>query len=171
MADVKEINNDPSPMYFARPSEDDMFLWHFTIRGPPKTDFDGGSISAYHPEHWQPAWGIRLILEALISFFPTPGEGAIGALDWKPEERKRLAGLSKEWCCSDCGRISDLLLPIPEGGIDVSQSTFKDEIKQLHMHSGMVTPEKPEGKKSPEKPAAVPALSDEISSSSELGEP
>ena len=32
-------------MYFAKPSEDDMFLWHFTIRGPPKTDFDGG---VYH---------------------------------------------------------------------------------------------------------------------------
>lgn len=45
MADVKEINKDPSPMYFAKPSEDDMFLWHFTIRGPPKTDFDGG---VYH---------------------------------------------------------------------------------------------------------------------------
>ena len=24
------------------------------------------SFSAYHPELWQPAWGIRLILEALI---------------------------------------------------------------------------------------------------------
>jgi hypothetical protein len=45
--------------------------------------------------------GIRLILEALISFFPTPGEGAIGALDWRPEERAKLAdlhtALSKVW--------------------------------------------------------------------------
>lgn len=47
------------------------------------------SFSAYHPELWQPAWGIRLILEALISFLPTPADGAIGALDWTPEERKR----------------------------------------------------------------------------------
>ena len=37
------------------------------------------SFSAYHPELWQPAWGIRLILEALISFLPTPADGAIGA--------------------------------------------------------------------------------------------
>lgn len=36
------------------------------------------SFSAYHPELWQPAWGIRLILEALISFLPTPADGAIG---------------------------------------------------------------------------------------------
>ena len=51
------------------------------------------SISAYHPEEWQPAWGVRLILEALISFMPTKGEGAIGALDLSADERKRLAKL------------------------------------------------------------------------------
>jgi len=85
-----------------------------------------------------------LILEALISFFPTPGEGAIGALDWKAEERKRLAGTSKDWCCSECGNISKLVLPIPEGGLDTSSSAFSDEIKQLHMHS-TVTPEKVRG--------------------------
>jgi len=44
------------------------------------------SFSAHHPELWQPAWGIRLILEALISFLPTPADGAIGALDWTKEE-------------------------------------------------------------------------------------
>ena len=49
------------------------------------------SISAHHPEHWMPAWGVRTIVEALISFMPTPGNGAIGALDWTEEERKRLA--------------------------------------------------------------------------------
>lgn len=26
------------------------------------------SISAHHPEQWSPSWGIRTILEALISF-------------------------------------------------------------------------------------------------------
>jgi len=31
------------------------------------------------------------MLEAIISFFPSEGNGAIGALDWKPEERKKLA--------------------------------------------------------------------------------
>ena len=34
------------------------------------------SISAYHPEEWRPAWGIRTIIEAIISFMPSPGEGA-----------------------------------------------------------------------------------------------
>jgi hypothetical protein len=31
------------------------------------------------------------MLEAIISFLPTPGNGAIGALDWTPKERKKLA--------------------------------------------------------------------------------
>jgi ubiquitin-conjugating enzyme E2 J1 len=49
------------------------------------------SISAYHEETWQPAWGVRTMLEALISFLPSEGKGAIGALDWAAEERKKLA--------------------------------------------------------------------------------
>mmetsp|Transcript_7947 Transcript_7947/g.19744 ORF Transcript_7947/g.19744 Transcript_7947/m.19744 type:complete len:387 (-) Transcript_7947:325-1485(-) len=144
-ADIRELALDPSEQYFAAPLENDMFEWHFTIRGAVGTDFEGGiyhgrillpaeypykpphivfltpsgrfetntkvclSFSAYHPELWQPAWGIRLILEALISFLPTPGDGAIGALDYKPEERKRLAKLSQTWCCPTCGPIAKLL--------------------------------------------------------------
>lgn len=73
--------------------QSNMFDWHFTLRGPRDTEFEGGvyhgrillpsdypfkppnimlltpngrfevrkkiclSISAYHPEEWQPAWG------------------------------------------------------------------------------------------------------------------
>ena len=59
----------------------------------PSGRFEAGvkvclSFSAHHPELWQPAWGIRLILEALISFLPTPADGAIGSLDWSSNERK-----------------------------------------------------------------------------------
>ncbi|EED91512.1 predicted protein, partial [Thalassiosira pseudonana CCMP1335] len=126
-ADIRELAIDPSDQYAAAPLENDMFEWHFTIRGAPDTEFAGGiyhgrillppeypfkpphivfltpsgrfetqtkvclSFSAHHPELWQPAWGIRLILEALISFLPTPADGAIGALDWTKEERKKLA--------------------------------------------------------------------------------
>ncbi len=38
------------------------------------------SISSHHPEHWQPSWSVRTALTALIAFFPTPGNGAIGSL-------------------------------------------------------------------------------------------
>jgi ubiquitin-conjugating enzyme E2 J1 len=70
------------------------------------------SFSAYHPELWQPAWGIRLILEALISFLPTPAsgpDGAIGALDWSSAERKRLAVQSRDFFCPLCGKVASLL--------------------------------------------------------------
>jgi len=53
------------------------------------------SISAYHPEHWQPSWSIRTALVALAAFFPTTGDGAIGALAYSKEERKALAAASR----------------------------------------------------------------------------
>lgn len=126
-ADVSELSKHKTPQYTAIPNEENLFEWHFTIRGPKGTDFEGGiyhgrivlpadypfkppaiifltpngrwktkqkiclSISSYHPEQWQPAWGIRTILEAIISFMTTPAEGAIGAIDVPPLERRRLA--------------------------------------------------------------------------------
>ena len=56
------------------------------------------------PEEWQAAWGIRLILETLISYLPTEGSGAVGVFDWPPEERRRLAKESCAFCCPRCGR-------------------------------------------------------------------
>jgi ubiquitin-conjugating enzyme E2 J1 len=44
-ADIRELALDPSDRYHATPLENDMFEWHFTIRGATKTDFDGG---VYH---------------------------------------------------------------------------------------------------------------------------
>ncbi len=112
MADVKELDQHPSSRYWAAPLESNMFEWHFTIRGPADSSFEGGmyhgrillpaeypfkppnivfltvrlfqvndvypvshtcffqkngrfevgtkiclSISSYHEETWQPAWG------------------------------------------------------------------------------------------------------------------
>mmetsp|Transcript_30057 Transcript_30057/g.44548 ORF Transcript_30057/g.44548 Transcript_30057/m.44548 type:complete len:396 (+) Transcript_30057:286-1473(+) len=170
-ADIRELSIDPSDRYHAAPLEDDMFEWHFTIRGADGTDFEGGiyhgrillptdypfkpphivfltpsgrfetgvkvclSFSAHHPELWQPAWGIRLILEALISFLPTPADGAIGALDWTSAERKRLAKKSLDYFCPKCGLVADLL---PELGStkkkNASGNKFQEEIAKLHAH-------------------------------------
>ncbi|KAI8897601.1 ubiquitin-conjugating enzyme/RWD-like protein, partial [Globomyces pollinis-pini] len=57
------------------------------------------SITGYHPESWRPSWGIRTALIAIISFFLTKGEGAIGALDWPEAERAKYAKLSRNWKC------------------------------------------------------------------------
>mmetsp|Transcript_11656 Transcript_11656/g.26722 ORF Transcript_11656/g.26722 Transcript_11656/m.26722 type:complete len:340 (-) Transcript_11656:2146-3165(-) len=92
------------------------------------------SFSAFHPELWQPAWGIRLILEALISFLPTPADGAIGALDWTSEERKKLAKESVKFrcpiCCAEGETCADLLPKLEEGGTKKA-SKFSAEIEKL----------------------------------------
>ena len=41
MADVRELAKHPSPRYSAAPLEDNVFEWHFSIRGPKGTDFEG----------------------------------------------------------------------------------------------------------------------------------
>lgn len=46
---------------------------------------------------------VRTVLLALIAFMPTKGEGAIGALEYTPEERKGLAEKSICWVCPVCG--------------------------------------------------------------------
>ena len=101
----------PTPDFDAKPLDGNLFEWHFTIRGPPGTAFEGGryhgritlppeypfkppsiallnasgrfsvgtkiclTVSAHHPEHWQPAWGIRTIITALMAFFSSKVRG------------------------------------------------------------------------------------------------
>ncbi|KAK7133564.1 hypothetical protein R3I94_015444 [Phoxinus phoxinus] len=138
MKEAAELR-DPTEHYHAQPLEDNLFEWHFSVRGPPDSDFDGGvyhgrivlppeypmkppsiilltpngrfevgkkiclSISGHHPETWQPSWSIRTALIAIIGFMPTKGEGAIGSLDYTPEERRALAKKSQDFCCDGCG--------------------------------------------------------------------
>ena len=49
-----------------------------------------------------PAWGIRSALTALIGFMPTPGDGAIGSLDYTEQERVIIAKKSRTWKCDIC---------------------------------------------------------------------
>ncbi|KAI8880812.1 UBC-like protein, partial [Backusella circina FSU 941] len=128
MQEAKELASESNTYeYTAHPLEDNIFEWHFTVRGPKDTPFENGryhgrillpneypfkppelifltpngrfelntkiclSITGFHPEFWQPAWGIRTVLLAVIGFFPTEARGAIGGLDYPPAERKRLA--------------------------------------------------------------------------------
>lgn len=46
--DIREMKTDPSDQYYAAPLEENMFDWHFTIRGPPGTAFEGG---IYHGKY------------------------------------------------------------------------------------------------------------------------
>ena len=40
--EFQNMINDPSEDFYVNPIKDDMFCWHFTIRGPPDTEFEGG---------------------------------------------------------------------------------------------------------------------------------
>lgn len=41
MREARELA-EPTEEYFAHPLEDNLFEWHFTVRGPPSTEFEGG---------------------------------------------------------------------------------------------------------------------------------
>eukprot|EP00285_Hemiselmis_virescens_P009860 CAMPEP_0173395978 /NCGR_PEP_ID=MMETSP1356-20130122/34025_1 /TAXON_ID=77927 ORGANISM="Hemiselmis virescens, Strain PCC157" /NCGR_SAMPLE_ID=MMETSP1356 /ASSEMBLY_ACC=CAM_ASM_000847 /LENGTH=167 /DNA_ID=CAMNT_0014354875 /DNA_START=52 /DNA_END=552 /DNA_ORIENTATION=+ len=132
LSEAKKMESDPCPEFEAHPVENNLFDWHFVLRGPPDSPFEGGlfhgriilppqypfqppefmflcpqgrfeigkkiclSISQHHPELWQPGWDIRTALTAIQSFMPTPGSGAIAALDYTDDERKALAVKSVE---------------------------------------------------------------------------
>ncbi|NXK30960.1 UB2J1 enzyme, partial [Piprites chloris] len=164
MKEAAELK-DPTDHYHAQPLEDNLFEWHFTVRGPPDSDFDGGiyhgrivlppeypmkppsiilltangrfevgkkiclSISGHHPETWQPSWSIRTALLAIIGFMPTKGEGAIGSLDYTPEERRALAKKSQDFCCEMCGTsMKTALLPLTSRSVS---SQADKEAKEL----------------------------------------
>ncbi|NXH69056.1 UB2J1 enzyme, partial [Hydrobates tethys] len=164
MKEAAELK-DPTDHYHAQPLEDNLFEWHFTVRGPPDSDFDGGiyhgrivlppeypmkppsiilltangrfevgkkiclSISGHHPETWQPSWSIRTALLAIIGFMPTKGEGAIGSLDYTPEERRALAKKSQDFCCEMCGTsMKTALLPLTSQSVS---SQADKEAKEL----------------------------------------
>ncbi|KAF9577984.1 Ubiquitin-conjugating enzyme E2 J1, partial [Lunasporangiospora selenospora] len=136
----------------------DIFEWHFTIRGPEDTEFEGGlyhgrillpnnypfappnlmfltpngrfelnkkiclNITGFYPEYWQPAWGIRTVLVAVMGFLPTESKGAIGGLDTSVEARKALAIKSKAWRCSTCQLDNITIVPdvAPENVVKAS---------------------------------------------------
>ncbi|GFR63060.1 ubiquitin-conjugating enzyme E2 J1 [Elysia marginata] len=134
MREAQELS-EPTDQYYAQPLEDNLFEWHFTIRGPADSDFENGiyhgriilpvdypmkppsiiwltpngrfetnkkiclSISGHHPESWQPSWSIRTALLAIIGFMPTRPGGAIGSLDYTPEERRGEKSKNKQGDC------------------------------------------------------------------------
>ncbi|KAM9840734.1 ubiquitin-conjugating enzyme E2 J1 [Aulostomus maculatus] len=169
MKEAAELR-DPTEHYHAQPLEDNLFEWHFSVRGPPDSDFDGGvyhgrivlppeypmkppsiilltpngrfevgkkiclSISGHHPETWQPSWSIRTALIAIIGFMPTKGEGAIGSLDYTPEERRALAKKSQDFCCETCGcsMRSSLLALNPNSNPSPEDHKAKELAQQIN---------------------------------------
>lgn len=191
MREAKELNQ-PTELYFAQPLEDNLFEWHFTVRGPPDSDFAGGryhgritlppeypmkppsimlltpngrfevgkkiclSMSAHHPETWQPSWSIRTVLMALIGFMPTPGAGAIGSLDYTPQERKVLAKKSLDWTCNGCDVCMETVL------LETTGQSSKEAEKEAAELAAQITfkGENEKEKPSPKSGAATPSSSE-----------
>ncbi|RNF02875.1 ubiquitin-conjugating enzyme [Trypanosoma rangeli] len=67
------------------------------------------SISSFHPELWQPAYNIELVLVALRLFMAQDEELGVGSLRKRyvtPEEKRRLAKESHHFSCAACGMSS-----------------------------------------------------------------
>jgi ubiquitin-conjugating enzyme E2 J1 len=62
------------------------------------------SISGFHEETWQPAWGIRTALLALRSHMDVEARGQVGGIESDEGTRRRLAGESRGFRCAVCGR-------------------------------------------------------------------
>lgn len=142
MKEYQQLEEEPSSEFTAHPLEDNLFEWHFTIKGPEDSAYAGGiyhgriilpdtypfkppdimiltpsgrfetstkiclSVTGYHPDSWQASWGIRTVLIALRTFFPTDPKGAVGSLECPDSERKRLAKKSREWKCPMCKKCN-----------------------------------------------------------------
>ncbi|OLY83465.1 Ubiquitin-conjugating enzyme E2 J1 [Smittium mucronatum] len=162
LREFKDLEKEKSLLYEASPTEQDIFTWHFSIRGPSETPFSKGkyhgkilfpasypfkppsiifltpngrfetnkkiclSFTEYHPETWQPSWGVQTVLMALISFMPTPSRGSIGSLSYPPEEIQRLALLSDSYNCKECGvSLSQIL----NGSLSADSKDISPQLK------------------------------------------
>ncbi|XP_068199307.1 ubiquitin-conjugating enzyme E2 J1 [Antennarius striatus] len=197
MKEAAELR-EPTEHYHAQPLEDNLFEWHFSVRGPPDSDFDDGvyhgrivlppeypmkppsiilltpngrfevgkkiclSISGHHPETWQPSWSIRTALIAIIGFMPTKGEGAIGSLDYTPEERRALAKKSQEFCCETCGcsMRSALLALTPNSNPSAEDHKAKELAQQINFKAESTLSRQPSESNVPERKAPSPPQED-----------
>ncbi|XP_018599450.1 ubiquitin-conjugating enzyme E2 J1 [Scleropages formosus] len=204
MKEAAELR-DPTEHYHAQPLEDNLFEWHFSVRGPPDSDFDGGvyhgriilppeypmkppsiilltpngrfevgkkiclSISGHHPETWQPSWSIRTALIAIIGFMPTKGEGAIGSLDYTPEERRALAKKSQDFCCETCGcsMRTALLTPTSDSKPSQEDREAKELARQINFKAESSTASKASLSQPAVAAAAVVAAASETPASTQ----
>lgn len=44
MKELVDLNKSPPPFIFARPRESDILEWHYILRGPPDTPYEGGEF-------------------------------------------------------------------------------------------------------------------------------
>eukprot|EP00899_Mesostigma_viride_P017929 jgi/Mesvir1/26137/Mv06850-RA.2 len=128
------------------------------------------SISNYHPEHWQPSWSVRTALTALIAFMPTRPDGAIGSLDYPPDERRVLAASSRvappsfgnaarQALIADVHeRMLQAARPLPPATTALLPGTLRDALRAAEtQRAGTLGEEVPAGPAGPVPPLLSPS--------------
>ena len=193
--EASELASNPSADYHAEPLENNLFEWHFTLRGPPApSPFAGGlyhgrivlppayplrppsfrfltpsgrfeanreiclSISGYHEESWQPAWGMRTALVAIRSFMDTTTKGQIGGLECDAATRRAMAREAPAWTCARCARSNaDIMAALEEAvrGAGAEAERVPEELRLAYREDlGEGSKQQGEGSVAP---VAVPA--------------
>ncbi|KPP79288.1 ubiquitin-conjugating enzyme E2 J1-like [Scleropages formosus] len=128
MKEAAELR-DPTEHYHAQPLEDNLFEWHFSVRGPPDSDFDGG---VYHgriilpPEY--PMKPPSIILLTVRSLDPS----TLLSLSLIPLFQQLQAPpriWSQDFCCETCGCSMRTALLTPTS--DSKPSQEDREAKEL----------------------------------------
>ena len=124
----------------------DIILVYIHVRSNQKYQYSPSTN--VNVEFWRPVWGIRTALIALISFLPTPGDGAISALDYTEVERVEFAKRSRDWTCVICGCRNRDVLPdesavpvekaVPEAGLTFSVKAEDVENSNGSSENGIV---------------------------------
>uniref|UniRef100_A0A7E4VBD2 UBC core domain-containing protein n=1 Tax=Panagrellus redivivus TaxID=6233 RepID=A0A7E4VBD2_PANRE len=85
MREAAELRT-PTDMYFAQPLDDNLFEWHFTIRGPPDSPYEGG---VYHGRitlpHEYPMKPPSLMMLTPSGRFETNTKICLSISDYHPE--------------------------------------------------------------------------------------
>lgn len=92
------------------------------------------SISGFHEETWQPAWGIRTALVAIRSFMDSDPGGAVGGLNADEGVRRDLAAKSAVWRCGTCGKGNGEIMEeqekvVEEMGGDKEEDVVPEELR------------------------------------------
>lgn len=89
------------------------------------------SFTSFHPESWNPTWGIRNIIIGLRSLFDEETPGSIGSVTTSPEVREKYALDSHTFVCRICGCSHAELAPLLRESSASKQGSTGDDTDQV----------------------------------------
>uniref|UniRef100_K1RBY2 Ubiquitin-conjugating enzyme E2 J2 n=1 Tax=Magallana gigas TaxID=29159 RepID=K1RBY2_MAGGI len=137
--DYMRIMKDPVPYVRALPLPSNILEWHYIVRGPEKSPYEGKnklclSISDFHPDTWNPAWSVSTILTGLLSFM-LEKDPTLGSIETSDYTKRQLAAQSGSFNLSDsvfCDLFPDVAEEIKE-----EQQRRAEELRQSTNHGAI----------------------------------